>query len=307
LGTWRDCVTHVCGPSDRGTLNLRLACPPLRVQTVMAPRFQAELEREIVLEFEQGAAAERLLLQRRARTDRTWLMAERLATALRRQGFIPRVHFLERWLERARAFGVRLDPATFRRQFQQARHYRQTRPGYSNRIVVIAGTPVLYRMGGPRGRHVVLLGVLPRMPPVTRAQAPPLAPAREAESMLAFDDPQVRAVCEQARIYLVTEAARADQANRTRQQYWPDESVREWLASTARYWARGGPPGQPGRLGRLSPADIDRLLTCLVSLEQTIRVRIDRQNRRIRLRPLADVTRLRIRAVEELRRRGRWP
>jgi hypothetical protein len=258
-------------------------------------------------ESQQGAAAERMLLLRRARTDRTWLMAERLATALRRQGFIPKVHFLERWLERARAFGVRLDPATFRRQFQQALHYRQTRPGYSNRIVVIAGTPVLYRMGGPRGRHVVLLGVLPRLPPVTHAQAPPLAPEREAESMLAFDDPQVRAVCAQARVYLVREAARADQAERTGQRYWPDNSVREWLASTARYWARGGPTGQPGRLGRLSPADIDRLLSCLVGLEQTIRIRHNRQTRQTRLSRLADVTRLRIRAVEELRRRGRWP
>jgi hypothetical protein len=250
-------------------------------------------------ESQQRAAAERLLLPGRARTDRTWLMAERFAATLRRQGFIPRVHFLERWLERARAFGVRLDPATFRRQFQQARHYRQTRPGYSNRIAVVAGMPVLYRMGGPRGRHVVLVGVLPSLPAATPAPAPPLAPAREAESMLAFDSPQVRAVCAQARAYLATEAARAAEARRRGQRYWPSHSVRNWLASTARYWTRGGPPGQPGRLRQLSPVDIDRLLSCLVRLEQTIR-----QNREDRL---VDVTRLRNAAVQELRRRGRWP
>jgi hypothetical protein len=251
-----------------------------------------------VLEFEQGATAERLLLQRRARTDRTWLMAERLAAVLRRQGFLPRVHFLERWLERARPF-VRLDPATFRRQFQQARHYRQTRPGYRSRIAVIAGMPILYRMGGPRGRHVVLMGVLPSMPPVAPAQAPLLAPAREAESMAAFDSPQVRAVCAQARAYIAEEAALAAQARQAGRPYRPRIPVREWLARTARFWAVGGPPGSPGRLGGLSSADIDRLLTCLVRLEQTIR-----PNRKD---GLADVTRLRRTAAAELRRRGLWP
>jgi hypothetical protein len=247
-----------------------------------------------VLEFEQGAAAERLLLQRRARTDRTWLMAERLAAVLRRQGFIPRVHFLERWLERARPF-VRLDPATFRRQFQQARHYRQTRPGYRSRIAVIAGMPILYRMGGPRGRHVVLMGVLPSMPPVVPAQAPLLAPAREAESMAAFDSAQVRAICERAR-----DLARSVPAA-LRDPLHPDprrlhERALSWLAGTAWYWAWQGRAGTPGPLGRLTPADIDRLVSCLVGLERAIwpgRMKA--------------VTRLRRTAAAELRRRGLWP
>jgi hypothetical protein len=217
---------------------------------------------EIDAEFEQGAAAERLVLPSRVRTDRTWLMAERLAAVLRRQGFIVRVHFLVRWLERARAFGVRLDPATFRRQFLQARHYRQTRPGYRNRIAVVAGMPVLYRMGGPRGRPVVLLGVLPGMPPVTRAPVPLLAPAREAEAALRFDSPEIRTVCEPARAYGYSVPA-AFRPHSHPDRYRRRRDALNWLAGTARHWAR--------RLGGLSAADIDPLVTCLVALERVIR------------------------------------
>jgi hypothetical protein len=261
---------------------------------------------EIDTEFEQGAA-ERLVLPTRVRTDRTWLMAERLAAVLRRQGFIVRVHFLVRWLERARAFGVRLDPATFRRQFLQARHYRQTRPGYRNRIAVVAGMPVLYRMGGPRGRHVVLLGVLPRMPPVTRAPVPLLAPAREAEAALRFDSPEIRTVCEQARAYgySVPEAFRLLDPERYRLR----RNALDWLTSRARHWARR----LERRLDGLSAADIDRLVTCLVALERAIWLAGQKPRppgrgpdlRRPRQR--VDVTRLRNAAVAELRRRGQWP
>jgi hypothetical protein len=263
---------------------------------------------EIDTGFEQGAAAERLLLPGRVRTDRTWLMAERLAAVLRRQGFIVRVHFLVRWLERARAFGVRLDPATFRRQFLQARHYRQTRPGYHNRIAVVAGMPVLYRMGGPRGRHVVLLGVLPRMPPVTRAPVPLLAPAREAEAALRFDSPEIRAVCEQARAYGYSVSAAFGRPLHP-ERYRRRSKALNWLASTARHWARR----LERRLGELSAADIDRLVTCLVALERVIRLagqkpRPPGQGPDLRRRrELLDVTRLRNAAVAELRRRGQWP
>lgn len=45
-------------------------------------------------------------------TDRIWLMAEHLAAVRRRQAFIPRVHFLERWLEQARPFGARPCPSS---------------------------------------------------------------------------------------------------------------------------------------------------------------------------------------------------
>jgi hypothetical protein len=208
-----------------------------------------------VLEFEQGAAAERLPLQHQGRTDRTWLMAERLAAVLRRHGFIPRVHILERWLERARPFGFRLDPATFRRQFQEARHYRQTRPGYHSRIAVIAGMPVLYRMGGPRGRHVVLRRVLAGMLPVAPAQAPLLAPAREAESMAAFDSAQVRAICERARqLAQSVPAALRDPLHPNRRRLHRD--ALSWLAGTTWYWAWQGRVGTPGPLGRLTPGPI---------------------------------------------------
>ena len=100
--------------------------------------------------------------------------ARHLASHLRRQGFIPTVHFLERFLQRAQSQGVRFDPRIFGREFAQARHFRQTRPGYNTRIAVVRGMPIVYRAGGENANRIVLVGLLPEgaMPPVTPVGAP---------------------------------------------------------------------------------------------------------------------------------------
>jgi hypothetical protein len=107
----------------------------------------------------------------------------RLEPILRQQGFLPTQHFLDRLRERAQAQGIRFEPRTFASEFQRAAHYRQTRPGYSTRIAVMRGLPLLYRMGGERGNRVALVGVLPSggLPPVAPARAPRLG---ESEQML---------------------------------------------------------------------------------------------------------------------------
>jgi hypothetical protein len=251
----------------------------------------------LATELETAARSEGMLLPGRAWVDRAWRQAERVAAALRRQGFITRVHFLERFLQRVQELGIRFDPATFGHRFERARHYRQTRPGYTNRVAVVGGLPVVYRMGGPRGRHVVLVSLLPagQLPPgLAPAPAPGRLPAREAEVGSAFDDPGVRAVCERAR----TLARAVRQARRPPLQpnrYVLRREALNWLTATARHWARPSWPGRPGQLTRASAADIDRLVTCLVGLERAIQPQ-----------PLADVTRLRVAASNELRRRGRW-
>jgi hypothetical protein len=106
--------------------------------------------------------------------------ARRLQSHLRQQGFLVSRHFLDRFRDRAQAQGVRFDPRTFANDFQAAAHFRQTRPGYNTRIALLHGLPVVYRMGGPRGLHPVLVSLLPegRMPP-----AVPIAPPvwREAD------------------------------------------------------------------------------------------------------------------------------
>ncbi|MBV9790862.1 MAG: hypothetical protein JOZ51_21890 [Chloroflexi bacterium] len=108
--------------------------------------------------------------------------ARRLPALLRQQGFLPTQHFLDRLRERAQARGIRFDPRLFGDEFQRARHYRQTRPGYTTRIAVMRGLPVLYRMGGRTGNKVVLAGVLPEggLPPVVPASPPRL---REGEEL----------------------------------------------------------------------------------------------------------------------------
>jgi hypothetical protein len=108
--------------------------------------------------------------------------ARRLMSILRQQGFLPTQHFLDRLRERAQARGIRFDPRLFGGEFQRARHYRQTRPGYTTRIAVMRGLPILYRMGGQAGNRIVLVGLLPqgRLPPVVPAPAPRL---RESEAL----------------------------------------------------------------------------------------------------------------------------
>jgi len=106
--------------------------------------------------------------------------ARRLQSRLRQQGFLVTRHFLDRFRERAQAQGIGFDPGRFGKDFRAAAHFRQTRPGYNTRIAQLYGLPIVYRMGGPRGLHPVLVSLLPQdqMPPVV-----PIAPPawREAD------------------------------------------------------------------------------------------------------------------------------
>jgi len=103
-----------------------------------------------------------------------WQAAQRFASALRSQGFLPRMHFIDRIAERGLGGGIRFDPRTFRSEFFRAAHYRQTRPGYKLRIAVVRGVPILYRAGGRSGKQIVLAGALPPgsdLPPSERISA----------------------------------------------------------------------------------------------------------------------------------------
>lgn len=105
----------------------------------------------------------------------TWQAAWRFARQIRGKGFLPERHFIDRIAERALGGGVRFDPRTFRTEFYNARHYRQTRPGYTTRIAVVRDVPILYRIGGRRGKHIVLVGALRPdypLPPSERIAAP---------------------------------------------------------------------------------------------------------------------------------------
>jgi hypothetical protein len=115
--------------------------------------------------------------------------------------------------------------------------------------------------------------------------------------MLAFDDAEVRAVGAQVRAWEQAVRGAAGVPLQPNHHGRRDKAL-EWLAATARRWAWRGWTGLPERLGRLSAADIDRLLTCLVSLARALGARG---------LGLIDVTRLRIAAVEGLRRLGRRP
>ncbi|MDG2617463.1 hypothetical protein P7L53_14575 [Thermoleptolyngbya sichuanensis XZ-Cy5] len=108
-------------------------------------------------------------------------IAQRFAAYLKRQGFLPTVHFTQRFLKRLASKGVRFDPRTFVREFRAAKHYRQTRPGYNTRLTVVRGVPIVYRPGGENGNRIVLVTALEQgvdLPPVART-APPKQ--REAE------------------------------------------------------------------------------------------------------------------------------
>lgn len=114
--------------------------------------------------------------------------AKRFASALRRDGFLPSYHFPQQFLRRVLALGHRFDPDTFRDEFFNARHYRQTRRGYNTRIAVVRDVPVVYRMGGFTGNNPVLITVLDPgpLPPVKGIQAPPAA--RESDFWLEDGD-----------------------------------------------------------------------------------------------------------------------
>lgn len=106
--------------------------------------------------------------------------AQKFAAYLKQQGFLPTIHFTQRFLKRVLSRGLRFDPRTFRREFYQAKHYRQIRPGYNTRFTIVRGIPIVYRPGGEDGNRIVLVTVLEegKLPPVTPASPPP---QREAE------------------------------------------------------------------------------------------------------------------------------
>jgi hypothetical protein len=111
--------------------------------------------------------------------------ARRLASVLRRQGFLPTSHFLQRFRERVLAAGAPYNPHRFGRDFDAARHGAQTRPGYRTRIAWVHGIPLVYRLGGHGGNRVVLVTAYPpeQAPPTRRI--PP--PRRKREAMSAAD------------------------------------------------------------------------------------------------------------------------
>jgi hypothetical protein len=249
-------------------------------------------------ESEQGAASERMLLRGRARADRAWLQAERLGATLRRQGFIG--PGCTSWSGCCSVPGVGRPP----------------RPGHSGTSSSVLATTA--RRGPSRPiaswsshAHRLSHGRSPRPSccPVECAAPRPGAAG---------------GTCAGARgCRLHARRSRCWRSTTQRSERWvprcgrgsrpcegqPESPLQpnhhgrrdkalEWLAATARRWAWRGWTGLPERLGRLSAADIDRLLTCLVSLARALGARG---------LGLIDVTRLCIAAVEGLRRLGRRP
>jgi hypothetical protein len=121
-----------------------------------------------------GGLHESFEWQQEGKPSPQWQAAWRFAAAIRKQGFLPGRHFIDRMAKRAVGEGIRFDPRTFRSEFFGARHYRQTRPGYNTRIAVVRGIPILYLIGGRSGNHIVLAGALPEggLPPVEPASPP---------------------------------------------------------------------------------------------------------------------------------------
>lgn len=137
-----------------------------------------ELEQEFEAELEAAAQS---LTESELRGQAGRYPIRHLRSTLRQQGFLASQHFLDRLRERALSQGKPFDPASFRRDFQQAAHYRQGRAGYNTRVADVHGVPVLYRQGGRTGKQTVLVGVLPQLPPqVERVRAPP---QREVEGV----------------------------------------------------------------------------------------------------------------------------
>ncbi len=119
-----------------------------------------------------------MFLRGQARRDPSGQRALRFAAALRRQGFLPTGHFVQRFLQRMN--NVRFDPRQFRSEFYRGQHYRQTRPGFNTRLTLVRGVPIVYRVSGEQGNRIVLITVWDGDLPPT---APVAAPAqRESES-----------------------------------------------------------------------------------------------------------------------------
>lgn len=105
--------------------------------------------------------------------------------ALNQQGFRATPQFVRGWRQALRAKGLRVPPEEFHPLFANARHLRQTIPGYTTRIAVWRGIAILYQRGNQAESRICLLDVLPAgATAVAVPTRPPLARAgvREAES-----------------------------------------------------------------------------------------------------------------------------
>lgn len=105
--------------------------------------------------------------------------AARLAGRLRGQGFGVTRRFAAQFARRAASGGRAFDTRGFRRAFHGARHLRPARPGARLRVAIVRGLPVVYRRGGPDGRRIVLVGLLPAG---ARPRLVPALPPREGEA-----------------------------------------------------------------------------------------------------------------------------
>jgi hypothetical protein len=155
------------------------------------------------------------------RPSPAWQAAWRFAAAIRKDGFMPTRHFIDRIAKRALGSGTRFDRRTFRSEFLAAPHYRQTSPGYSNRIAVVRDVPILYTIGGPRGRHAVLVGALDigPLPPVEPIRPPRLREAEldvELEGEYSHLDGTDRTLIVAARDFTPTQKRKIYAANRLR-------------------------------------------------------------------------------------------
>lgn len=152
---------------------------------------------------------------------------------LKQDGFLPTVHFAERFLERVAATGATYDPSRFKRDFLNARHYRQTERKYlGRRYAIVNGIPVVYRMGGRTGRNPVLITIYSpySRPPKGRRTARPDM-AESEEPLDAFRAPLNRQRC----VRLLAQSR-----------------LRRQAARRARAMARAYPPGSPQRAYYLS-------------------------------------------------------
>jgi hypothetical protein len=152
---------------------------------------------------------------------------------LKQDGFLPTVHFAERFLERVAATGATYDPYRFKRDFLNARHYRQTERKYlGRRYAIVNGIPVVYRMGGRTGRNPVLITIYSpysRPPKGRRTARPDMAESEEPQD--AFRAPVNRQRC----VRLLAQSR-----------------LRRQAARRARAMARAYPPGSPQRAYYLS-------------------------------------------------------
>lgn len=119
---------------------------------------------------------------RLGRTSPSWRAVNRFTQALREFGFLPSLHFGERFLKRVSG-KHRISAEAFARSFERGTHYCDTRPGRHSRIAMVMGIPVVYRYGGRSGRHIRLITVLPpetRPPYLRRSYRPVRLPDYES-------------------------------------------------------------------------------------------------------------------------------